>query len=291
MKKYSVWQPRSTFGQVISSLFDRFVRHDIARDSAALTYYLLFAIFPLLIFISTMVGIFGLNLESTMAFLDDVVPAAVAEIAENYLIYVSTHPSRNLMIFSLIFSIWFPMRATSCLTHSLRKAYGRLMPQSRGKMHLSHFLFSLLLIVTISLSLLLILVGRRLLEFVGRFVVISPLFITLWSSLRFVVLALLMVIMLAILYMLAQETRCPLSYVLPGILGSLCAWMLLSGAFSYYVEHRAHYAELYGSIATIVVVLLWLYMSAMVLLCGAEFNAILLQHRGVLPDLSPEEER
>ena len=289
MKQRSHTRPRTAFGRIFADLVQRYTTHDVARDSAALTYYLLFAIFPLLIFISALVGMLGLNLQSTMLFLDEVLPAPVADTVENYLEFVTRNPSRNLMIFSMVFSIWFPMRATNCLTHSIRKAFGQTPPASALRKQFGNFLFSLWLILSISVSLFLILVGRRLLEFVGRFITISPLFITLWTNLRFVVLALVMMVLLAVLYMLAQGSRCPLSRVLPGILFSLCTWLLLSGAFALYVERVAHYAELYGSIATVVVVLLWLYISATMLIIGAEFNGALLQYQQE-KHASPKEE-
>ena len=289
MKQLSHTRPRTAFGRIFADLVQRYTAHDVARDSAALTYYLLFAIFPLLIFISALVGMLGLNLQSTMLFLDEVLPAPVANTVENYLEFVTRNPSRNLMVFSMVFSIWFPMRATNCLTHSIRKAFGQNPPASALRKQFGNFLFSLWLILSISVSLFLILVGRRILEFVGRFITISPLFITLWTNLRFVVLALVMMVLLAVLYMLAQGNRCPLSRVLPGILFSLCTWLLLSGAFALYVERVAHYAELYGSIATVVVVLLWLYISATMLVIGAEFNGALLQYQQE-KHASPKEE-
>ena len=61
--------------------------------------------------------------------------------------------------------------------------------------------------------------------------------------------------------------------------GSLAAWMVLSMAFSYYVETMGRYSVLYGSIATVIVVLLWLYMSGQVLILGAEFSAALLDEK------------
>ena len=91
--------------------------------------------------------------------------------------------------------------------------------------------------------------------------------------------ALVMATMLGALYMLAVGERLPVRRVLPGVISSLAAWLLVSMAFSYYVEHFAHYAELYGSIATIVVVLLWLYWSGAVLIMGAELNGALLELR------------
>ena len=282
--------PRTAFGKIAADLVHRFAGHNVARDSAALTYYLLFALFPLLIFISALIGMLGLNLENTMLFLDEVLPMPVADTIESYLEYVTRNPSRNLMIFSMVFSLWFPMRAANCLTYSICKAFSQPPPAGALRRQLGNLLFSLWLIVSISVSLFLILVGRRLLEFVSRFVTIHPLFITLWSNLRFVLLAMIAAILLTALYMLAQGRRCPLRNVMPGIGFSFCAWMILSGAFALYVERVAHYAELYGSIATIVVVLLWLYISSIVLVLGAELNGALVQYKTSKSDLSSKEE-
>ena len=124
---------------------------------------------------------------------------------------------------------------------------------------------------------LLSMVGGRALHFVSERVEIPDGFITAWSYLRFVLMALVMATMLGALYMLAVGERMPVRRVLPGVVSSLVAWLLVSMAFSYYVEHFAHYAELYGSIATIVVVLLWLYWSGSVLIMGAELNGALLE--------------
>ena len=121
--------------------------------------------------------------------------------------------------------------------------------------------------------------GRRALHFLSHLLPLSETFISVWGYLRFVILALVMAISLGLLYQLALGQRRPLREVLPGVGSSLAAWMLLSMAFSYYVENVAQYARLYGSIATIVVVLLWLYMSGQVLIMGAEYNGFRLANK------------
>ena len=105
-----------------------------------------------------------------------------------------------------------------------------------------------------------------------------------------VLLAVVMAITLVILYMLSQGQRRPLREVLPGVGGSLAAWMVLSMAFSYYVEHLGRYSVLYGSIATVIVVLLWLYMSGQILILGAEFSAALLEKRQTAAPSGGEED-
>lgn len=156
---------------------------------------------------------------------------------------------------------------------------------------LAILLFTVWLILSIGLTLLLVTVGRRALEFVSGLIALPQGFIDLWSYLRFIVLGVVMFLMLTVLYMLAQGQRRPLKEVAPGVGISLAAWMVLSLAFSYYVEHFANYSVLYGSIATIVVVLLWLYMSGTVLIMGAEYSAVILRRRrSRLPSGSGEEQ-
>lgn len=279
-----------SFGSAVKGLLERFYGHDVARDSAALTYYLLFAIFPLLVFISTLVGLMNLDIAEVMEIFGRVLPEQVVGIAETYLEYVSTSPSRQLLIFSLIFSIWFPMRATSCLMHSVRKAYGVSEPLSVIGGTLRKLLMTLWLIVTIAASIVLTTVGRRALGLIGGLVTLPEDFVVAWGYLRFVLLGVVMLLLLVPLNMLALWRRCPLHEVVPGVALSMAAWMLLSAAFSYYVEHFAHYTELYGSIATIVVALLWFYMSGQVLIMGAEFNGLCLENRRKRTALHNEED-
>ena len=85
---------------MVKDLIDRYYGHDVARDGAALTYYLLFAIFPLLVFISTLVGLMELDVESVMLSMSRILPEQVVGIIGSYLEYVSTSPSRQLLVFS-----------------------------------------------------------------------------------------------------------------------------------------------------------------------------------------------
>ena len=283
--------PRTALGQTAAQMIRRYYLHDVARDSAALTYYLLFAIFPLLIFVSTLLGVLELDIASITAVLAPILPSDVVDIIRTYLEYVAANQSRQLLWFSLVFSIWFPMRSTGCLMHSLRKAFGRSAPENILLGQLRTLLFTVWMIFVIGLTLALVVVGRRALYFLSGFLPLSETFISVWGYLRFIILGLVMAISLGILYQLALGQRRPLREVLPGVGSSLAAWLLLSMAFSYYVENMARYAQLYGSIATIVVVLLWLYMSGQVLILGAELSASLIHRKKhAAPSSGGEEE-
>lgn len=275
MKKRVFTLSRRVSDGLPARMLRRYYAHDVARDGAALTYYLLFAIFPVLILISTLLGLLELDIGYITGVLRPLLPGEVLDVVQTYLEYVSANQSRQLFWFSLIFSIWFPMRATGCLMHSLRKAFGQSAPESLWKGQVRTLLFTVWLIVVIAVTLVLVVIGRQGLELIGRIVTVPESFISVWSYLRFIVLALVMAISLALLYQLAQGRRTPLEEVLPGVAASLVSWMVLSVAFSYYVETMGRYSVLYGSIATVIVVLLWLYMSGQTLILGAEFSAAL----------------
>ena len=182
MKK--AWLPRTAAGQIAVQLVRRYYLHDVGRDSAALTYYLLFALFPLLVFISTLLGILKLDVDSVTQVLSQIVPADVMSVLESYLEYVSANASRQLLWFSLVFSIWFPMRATSCLLHSLRKAFNMGPPRKMLLNQLAILLFTVWLILSIGLTLLLVTVGRRALEFVSGLIALPQGFIVELSALH-----------------------------------------------------------------------------------------------------------
>ena len=256
-------------------LVRRYFDHHVARDSAALTYYLLFALFPLLIFLNNLVGLLSIDIEGLMAELSAVVPRDVVELMGQYLTYISRVSSKTLLWFSLVFSIYFPYRAVL----SVRKAYGFGQPTQFIRYQLRELLYTLLFIFAIALSIAASTVGNRALDFVSDYIYINDVFIRIWTSFRFVFLGAVVFAAIALLYALAQDGHREKRGIWPGVLAALIAWIALSMFFSLYVERAANYSLIYGSIGAIIVLLLWLYLSATMLIMGAEFNSVLLNTR------------
>ena len=271
-------------------LVQRYYDHHVARDSAALTYYLLFALFPLLIFLNNLVGLLAFDVEGILRQLSRVVPRDVLDLAEQYLVYISRVSSRTLLWFSLVFTIYFPYRAANALFLSVRKAYGTPMPSRFLRYQLRVLLYTLLLIVTLVLSIFVSTVGSRAIDFLSDYIYLSDTLIRAWTSLRFVLLGAVLFAMIALLYALALDERDVRGHILPGVVTSLFAWIGLSLLFSLYVERAANYSVIYGSIGGIIVVLLWLYLTACTLIMGAEFNSVLLTLRSGRGNHSMREE-
>ena len=269
---------KSRFKEVAKTMFRSFFYHNVSKNAAALAYYLLFALFPILIFVSNLLGILDLNVNAIIRVLSGILPKDVVQIVESYLYYVSSNSNHVLLWFSLVFSIWFPMRAVKGLMDDVRRAYGLGRPASPVLYSVRQFLYTVVFLTVLVLTLAFSTVGERVLIFIdglfpkGLFKSYDYL-IGLWQYLRFFLIAFLMLGAIGILYLASLDKKEPVRTVLPGIFTALLSWLFLSIGFSFYVENFSNYTLIYGTLGAIVVLLIWLYMSALILILGAELNA------------------
>ena len=263
-------------GQFASHLLRRYFGHDVARQAAALAYYLLFTIFPFLIFLSSLLGLLDLDISGITRSLNSLLPAGVLDLVETYLRYVGQTSSAAMLWFGLVFSIYFPMRAADCLMQAVRRAYRLPQPKSQILYTAKVLLYTVFLLVAIALTLGLATVGRAALRLAERFVTLPEGFIDLWGDLRFLVLGGVMFAAVGLLYAAAQDCRQSVWSIIPGVAAALAGWMVVSAAFSFYVENFANYSVIYGALGTIIVLMMWLNITAVVLIMGAEVNGVLI---------------
>lgn len=257
----------------------RYLRHNVAIQSAALAFYLLFTIFPFLIFISALLGLLQLDVAAILRSIEELLPREVVGLAEMYLTYVDANPSPRLLLFGLFFSIYFPMRATNSLMRAVRTAYHLGPPHGAVRHRMKTLLYTVLLITAIALTLVLMTVGDRLLAYAVKQLHFPIFAAELWAQLRFPAAAVMGYFALFFLYALAQDIRQPWRNIWPGTLAALTAWVCISWLYALYVDRIAHYSALYGSIGAIIVLLVWLNLSAAVLILGAELNGTLMSLR------------
>ena len=271
--------PQNRFLRGIYLLVQRYLRHNVGMQGAALAFYLLFMIFPFLIFISALLGLLDLNITGMMTVLSDFLPEEVVDLLRMYFTYVTDNPSPQLMVFGLVFSIYFPMRATNSLMAAVRTAYHLGPPKGFITQWIKVLLYTVTLIVTIALTLSLMTFGERALWYAVEHFHLPAVAAGMWARLRFPVSALVGYFALFFLYALAQDGRQPWRNIWPGTMAALGAWLALNWLYSTYVENFADYSLLYGSIGTAIALLIWLYMTAVTLIMGAELNATLISLR------------
>lgn len=257
-------------------------------QSAALAFYLLFAAFPFLIFISALIGLLHLDVAAMLHVAGEFLPQEILDLMEMYLCYVGESSSLRLLAFGLVFSVYFPMRAANALVCSVRTAYH--LGQPRATMHhwIKLLFYTLLLITAIALTLTLLSVSDWLLAYGVAHFRLPTVVARLWTALRFPLVAVVGYFALVLLYALAQDAPCPWRNIWPGALAALTVWLAVSWGYNLYVEHVAHYSVLYGSIGAVMVLLIWLNITAVILIMGAEWNGVLL---GLRKELACKEKK
>lgn len=268
----------SKFKSALRIVFVNYFKHNVGKNAAALAYYLLFALFPMLIFITNLLGLLDLDVYTIIESLKDILPKDVVSIVKTYLDYISNTSSHTLMWFAFVLSIWFPLRAVQGLMDDVRRAYGLSLP-ARPFVYLGkQLLYTVVFLVVMMLTLFLSVTGENVLGFIGDLFPkdsfpISDYLLELWQYLRFLLAALLMLAAIGALYSLASERKPSVKSIMPGILFALVFWLVVSIGFSFYVENFAQYSFIYGTLGAVIVLLVWLNLTAVILILGAEINA------------------
>lgn len=264
----------------IRLLVNNFFEHEVGKNAAALAYYLVFAIFPLLILLSNVLGLLNLNVAAITNALQRFLPTDIVVLIESYFEHISHTSSTTLLWFSLIFTIWFPMRAVKGLMDDVRLAYGLDKPEYPIFYILKQLIYTLLLLFVIVFTLLLSTLGKHFIAYIISYLpenttFISNYLLNIWQYVRFVPIGFFMFAALGTLYAASLDTRPSSHDMKPGIIAALISWLLVSIAFSFYVENFANYSIIYGTLGAVIVLLMWLYMTAVILIMGAELNSVL----------------
>lgn len=264
--------------RLVHSMTRRYFDHGVGNSAAALTYYMIFAFFPFLLFLSSLLGMMDVAVVPTEE-LSRFIPQDILELIASFLGHVQAMSSPQIMVFGLIFSVYFPMRAVSSLMDFIERAYE--VGERRSLLHrgVIILIFAIGLTVAVVGSIVVLVAGRDLLLWLARFLPLNPQSIEIWNMLRFILLGAALLLLITLLYLVAPGCVVSFREALPGAVGSLFCWLVYTVGFSFYVENMASYSVVYGSIGAIIVLLIWLYATATTIIMGAELNAT-LRHRG-----------
>lgn len=263
---------RKGWQKVILLTIQGYFDNKVGRNAAAMTYYLLFAMFPFFIFVTSLLGLLHLPTLTLDGQITRFLPEDVVVFLNLAIEHITKSSNNALLTFGLVFSVWFPLRAVSNLMEAINDIYGE---EKSGSHSIRTAILTALTIVLTPAMLLLLLLGERVLGFVGEYIPISAEFITGWSRMRFVPMAAALLFMLSAVYFFSPSKIQKARYILPGAILSMGVWMLFSLIFSYYVDHMGRYSIIYGSIGVIIALLVWMDWSMIAMLMGAVFNVAL----------------
>lgn len=261
-------------------LFKRSVKEyfedDMLTYASAISFQALFSLFPFVLFLTALLGF--MHLTSFFEWLQQVALSMVPEQAAgvvNGVIEGLQKQQGGLLSFGVAFALWTASAGVRMVMKATNVAYGIKEGRPLWKRYPLSIIYTGGVAVMIIVAAALLLLGPTAMEWIAARLGLRDAFVALWAWLRWPVAFVVLIVAVAVILHAAPNVDHPFKLITPGALFAVVAWIGVSLGFKYYVNNFGNYNAMYGSIGAIIVLLLYFFISAAVLLFGAEINAVI----------------
>jgi membrane protein len=257
------------------------VWHDCFGKAAELAFFFQLAIFPLLIFLLSLIGFISEAQQIILFWLGRLMPAEATKIVEKSLEEVLGRRSGGLLSFSLIFALWSASTGVRTLIDALNRAYAVQEGRSFWKSQLVATGLTLALCVLVIGGVVIITFGDQLITAVGSFLGFADRVETLWRAFHYMIGLLMLMAGTGLIYYFGPNVKQYWRSILPGTLFSVTTFIVASYVFALYIRHAPSYSAVYGSLGAFIVLMLWLYLMALIIYLGGEINSEVSRLSGI----------
>ena len=262
--------------ELLKRTFKEFSNDDMTTYASALAYRAIFSLFPFLLFLISLLGL--LDLQEFFTWLREQVslvlpPDALSLV--NPVIDEMQEKKGGFLSFGILVALWSASIGVRSLMNAMNKAYDVEEGRPTWKLILLSVVYTIGLALILLATAALMIVGPQVIEWLADQVGLKDIVVTLWTWLRWPVVVVLMMLVLAVIYYVTPDVEQEFRFITPGSVLAVIVWIAASIAFGLYVQNFGNYDATYGSIGAVIVLLLYFYISAAVLLFGAEMNAVI----------------
>lgn len=263
--------------------------------AAALTYFAVLSIFPGLIAVFSLLGVFGQGQAASDALLEiveQVAPGDTADTIRGPIEQIAGSPAAGFaLVTGILLAIWSASGYVAAFSRAMNRIYEIEEGRPFWKLKPTQLLVTIITIVLLVVAAVILVVSGPVTDAVGDALGLGDVPKTIWSIAKWPVLALLVVLIVAILYYATPNAKQPkFRWISIGALLAIIVLGLATLGFGFYVANFSNYDRTYGSLAGIIVFLLWLWIANLALLFGAEFDAELERGRQLQAGIAAEED-
>ncbi len=277
---------KKSWGSVLRRTVAEFKDDELADRAAALTYYGVLALFPALLVLVSLLGIVGES--ATKSILDNLTkftPGPARDIITNAVeqLQASGGTGSILAIVGLVGALWSASGYVAAFIRTSNAVYD--IPEGRPAWKVTPLRLALTLVLMLlaCVSALIVVFTGGLARQLGRALGVGDTALTVWSIAKWPVLVLLVTIMIALLYWASPNARGRgFKWVTPGSFLALVIWMIASAGFALYVANFGSYNKTYGTLAGVIIFLVWLWITNLAILLGLEFDAEMTRQRAII---------
>ncbi|MGD7023250.1 YihY/virulence factor BrkB family protein [Rossellomorea vietnamensis] len=256
-------------------LFQKISDGDVTGLAAQLAYFFLLSLFPLLIFMVTLIPYLPVAQEDIMNVISDYAPGETMDMIQSTINEVMSNRNTGLLSFSIIATIWSASNGMNAIVKSLNDAYEVEETRSFIVTRLMSIVLTIAMIFVFVIALLLPVFGRQIGLFLFSQFGFSDQFLTIWGAIRWAISPIILFIVFVGLYFIAPSKKIKCLSAVPGAVFAALGWVGASLAFSYYVSNFGNYSATYGSIGGIIVLMIWFYLTGIIIMIGGHINALM----------------
>lgn len=252
-----------------------------------MTYHFVLAMFPMLLFLLTLLPFFNIKQSQITNMLSNA-PAETSTLIKSVIGDITQNSSGGLLSIGLILAIWSASNGMTAIMNSFNVAYDVEDSRNGILLKLLSVVFTVVMGVVFVVALALPTLGSVISHFLFGPLGFDKQVKWIFNLIRIVLPIIIIFIVFIVLYSVAPNVKTKLKSVLPGAVFTSIIWLAGSFGFGWYISNFGNYSKTYGSIAGIIILLLWLYITSFIIIVGAEINAIIHQ-RSVIKGKTPEE--
>jgi membrane protein len=248
-----------------------------AGRAAQLAFYLIFATFPFLLFLTTLLGYIPIPnlMDRIMEYLAPLLPGEAMNLIRDNLHELVTNQKGGLLSIGIAAALWTSSSAFVAIMDNLNRAYDVQEGRPFWKVRGIAILMTIGISIFIAISMALLIFGPQIGGWIASQIGLGAVFETAWNILRWPVIVLLLILAMALIYYFAPDVEQKWKWITPGAVFAVLVTIAASLGFSFYVNNFGSYNKTYGSIGTVIVFLTWLYIIGFVILVGGEINAVI----------------
>ncbi|MED4320105.1 YihY/virulence factor BrkB family protein [Weizmannia sp. CD-2023] len=259
----------------IAALLENSKRNDITGMAAQLSYFFLLSLFPLLIFLFTLLPYLPIKTDDVLNMVRHFAPSQSFKLIETTLKEVLTNRHGGLLSFGMIATLWSASNGMNAVIKALNRAYKVEELRPPVMQRLMSVMLTLGMIIVFIAVILIPVFGQQLIHYVFSYFGLPNDLKNLINILRWALTPVLLFIVFFLLYFFAPNEKFGCLTVVPGAIFATVGWIVASLALSFYVSHFGNYNATYGSLGGMIIMMLWFYISGIILIFGGELNAVL----------------
>ena len=257
------------------------VYHEIDEDevltrSAALAYYFVSALFPMIFFLMAMLGLFAQSHDlqsSLLNYTARFMPGDASSLIQKTIKEVANNSSGLKLAFGLALALWSGSGGIVSIMDALNRCYHVKDSRPWWKQRLMAIALTIAISVLTIAALAIVLYGGNIVNFVGSHVGLSSVGMIAWRLVQWPIALFFVVLSFALLYYWSPDTEQQWLWITPGSVVGVVTWIGASLLFRVYLHFFNSYSKTYGSVGAVIILLLWLYISGMAVLLGGEINS------------------